>query len=291
MSKFTHLAFVCFLAFFSAAFAQEPTSGQTERASSSNQEKLSAQSDPPELEAYLKFRRWINAQPEGNTPRGEMLEAYRAHLADQGLTSTEIETELEALRRGGKRQEVELWNQVLTAEQPRFNTAPNSFLVRMTEGVEPGTALDVGMGQGRNAIFLAQEGWKVTGFDPAEEAVALAQELADKAGVEIATVIQGSEEFAWDADRWDLIVLSYVMVRPHIGQIKQALRSGGMVVLEAFHQDATQNQSIGRGVVYESNELLDLFSDFRIIQYEDTVATADFGRRETRVVRLCAMKP
>ena len=38
-----------------------------------------------------------------------------------------------------------MWNRVLTSEEPRFNTAPNAFLVRMVEGREPGRALDVGM--------------------------------------------------------------------------------------------------------------------------------------------------
>ena len=43
-------------------------------------------------------------------------------------------------------------------------------------------------------------------------------------------------------------------------------------------------------MVWETNELLDRFSDFRILQYEDTLSTADFDRGETRVVRLLAMK-
>lgn len=70
----------------------------------------------------------------------------------------------------------------------------------------------------------------------------------------------------------------------------RALRPGGLVVLEAFNKDATKNAFIGRGVVYETVELLDIFSDLRILHYEDTDAAADFGRRETRVVRICVMK-
>ena len=48
--------------------------------------------------------------------------------------------------------------------------------------------------------------------------------------------------------------------------------------------------SIGPGVVYDNNELLELFSDLRITRYEDEMAVADFGQENVRVVRLAAMK-
>lgn len=184
--------------------------------------------------------------------------------------------------------EVERWNSVLTDPSPRFNTAPNEFLVAMTRGLKPGVALDVGMGQGRNAIFLAQRGWAVTGFDPADKAVALARRLAEKAGVKITATVQGAEDFDWGKGRFDLIVLSYVSVRGFVERIGAALKPGGIVVLEAFHSEGPLRA--GGGVVWDTNELLTAFRDFRILRYEDTVGKADFGMRETRLVRLCAQR-
>ena len=245
--------------------------------------------EPSAEDAYVEFRRWFNAQPD-DVRAGDVPVAYRAHLLEQGLESDEIDKLLQVLKDGRKTQEVEMWNRVLTSETPRFNTDPNAYLVRMVEGRQPGRALDVGMGQGRNAIWLAAQGWDVTGFDPADKAVALAQELADEAGVEIKTEIVGSEEFEWGSEQWDLVVLSYVSSREWVETIHGALRPGGLVMLEAFHDDATKNSSIGRGVVFDTNELLERFSDFRILDYEDTTAAADFGKGETRVVRLLAMK-
>jgi SAM-dependent methyltransferase len=242
-----------------------------------------------EQRVYLEFRRWINSQAE-EVRGGNPLAAYRKHLAGEGLQQAEIAERVAMLESGQSNQEVELWNRVLTAEEPRFNTEPNEFLVRTIRDHKPGRALDVGMGQGRNAIWLAQQGWDVTGFDPADKAVGLARELAGKAGVEIHTETVGSEQFDWGEERWDLIVMSYVSAREWIDTVGKALRPGGWVVLEAFHDDATRNSSIGRGVVYETNELLELFVDFRILHYEDTLATADFGKGETRVVRLLAQK-
>jgi hypothetical protein len=64
-----------------------------------------------------------------------------------------------------------------------------------------------------------------------------------------------------------------------------------MVILEAFHRDATKNASIGGSVVFDTNELLTLFPGFRVIRYEDVEAPADFGGGMERVVRLAAIKP
>ena len=66
---------------------------------------------------------------------------------------------------------------------------------------------------------------------------------------------------------------------------------GGMVIVEGFHRDATKTQPIGGSVVFDSDELPKIFTGFRVVRYEEPMATSDFGRRETRVVRLAAVKP
>ena len=66
------------------------------------------------------------------------------------------------------------------AEQAILSHAPNAFLVKFAKTLKPGRALDVGMGQGRNTIYLAQQGWQVTGFDLSDAGVKLARERATK---------------------------------------------------------------------------------------------------------------
>ena len=61
-----------------------------------------------------------------------------------------------------------------------YNPAPNAFLVEVARDLKPGRALDVGMGQGRNAIYLAQQGWNVTGVDISDEGIRQAKEQARK---------------------------------------------------------------------------------------------------------------
>jgi SAM-dependent methyltransferase len=180
---------------------------------------------------------------------------------------------------------------MLTAEKPTFNVKPNQFLVEVAKGRKPGTALDIGMGQGRNAIWLAQQGWEVTGFDPAEKAVALAQETAGKLGVRLHTEIKGYEDFDFGDSRWDMIVASYVGAREFTAQVQRALKPGGVVVVEAFHRDATKGRSIGRGVVFDSGEIPTLFSQLRSVRYEEPMDTADFGLQRVRVVRYCGERP
>jgi 2-polyprenyl-3-methyl-5-hydroxy-6-metoxy-1,4-benzoquinol methylase len=61
-----------------------------------------------------------------------------------------------------------------------FSTAPNAFLVRMLTGRKPGRALGIGIGQGRNALWLAEQGWDVTGIDVSDEGVAQARDEAKR---------------------------------------------------------------------------------------------------------------
>ena len=70
--------------------------------------------------------------------------------------------------KGGLEADRDEWNAVYR-EGKEFNPAPNKFLVEMVKGRKPGLALDVAMGQGRNALYLASQGWRVTGIDISDE--------------------------------------------------------------------------------------------------------------------------
>jgi len=246
-----------------------------------------------EQRVYEAFRAWIAAQPPDVRQADDdaVYRRYAALLQTQGKSAKEASSTIEVLRRLGDRAEIERWNRILTAPNPRFNTAPNTFLVDMIKGLRPGRALDVGMGQGRNTIFLAQQGWEVVGFDPADRAVAAAQEQAARLGVTITTRVARAEDFDWGTAQWDLIVLSYVGGREFVANVVRSLRPGGMLLVEGFHRDATKTGPIGGAVVFDTNELLKLYNALRVIRYEDTNGVADFGLEPLRLVRLFAQKP
>jgi SAM-dependent methyltransferase len=246
-----------------------------------------------EVRIYEAFRAWITKQPPDVQQAADdvVFQRYGKELQSQGKSGGEVASTIESLKAMGDRAEIERWNRILTSAKPMFNTAPNRFLVEMTKGRKPGRALDVGMGQGRNTIYLAQQGWESVGVDPAAKAVAAAQEQARKLRVTITTHVARAEEFDWGTSRWDLILLSYVGAREYVADVQRALRPGGMVVLEGFHRDATRTRPIGGAVVFDTNELLRLFPDLRVVRYEDTNGVADFGLEDTRVVRLAAVRP
>jgi 2-polyprenyl-3-methyl-5-hydroxy-6-metoxy-1,4-benzoquinol methylase len=246
-----------------------------------------------EQRIYEDFRAWITVQPAEvhQLDDDAVFRRYAAFLQTKGKSPADATSAIEQLRKIGDRAEVERWNRILTSPTAAFNKAPNAFLAEMVKGMRPGRALDVGMGQGRNTIFLAQQGWDAVGFDPADRAVAAAQQQAAQLGVKITARVARAEDFDWGTAQWDLIVLSYVGGRELVSNVVQSLRPGGMVLIEGFHRDATKTQPIGGAVVFDTNELLTLYSALRVVRYEDTEGVADFGLQKVRVVRLSAQKP
>jgi len=254
---------------------------------------------PAEQQAFERFRLWIAAQPVAvRGPSGisdqvrdpKLLERYRGYLKDSGYGEAESAAQVEIVRQQGGRLEAEHWNRYLTAERPAFNTKPNGFLVEMVKGRNPGTALDVAMGQGRNAVWLAQQGWDVTGFDIADEAVSVARANAARLGVKIHAEIKRIEDFEYGESRWDLIVLSYAGCGQLAEKIQRALKPGGILVEEAFHVDATKDHRIG-GSICSTGELPHLLQSLRTVHYEEPIATPDFAQEPMRVVRFCGEKP
>ena len=216
---------------------------------------------------------------------------YQAYLKGLGFKDGDTDAQIRLIRNQASSAEVERWNRILTAENPTFNVKPNEFLAEMAKGLTPGTALDVGMGQGRNTIWLAQQGWDVTGFDPAEKAVDLARQTAQKLGVRFKSEIMGLEDFEFGESRGDMIVFSYVRGREKTDVFQRALKPGGVLVIEAFHRDAAKLRSIGASVVFDTGELPTLYPQLRVVRYEEPMGIGDFGRQKVRLVRYCGQRP
>jgi len=234
-----------------------------------------------EYDFYPSFRSWSRDLPPADRAAPDaVLAKYRDKLTGEGVAAAEIERRLALIRTKRQALENDFWNRFFTAtDNPGFNTEPNAFLVSIAEQRKPGKALDVGMGEGRNSLYLAKAGWDVTGVDPADKAVALAQQRARKLGLTLHTVIALDTEFDFGRDQWDLILYSWVPPTQTADRVVQGLKRGGVVVVES-----------GR-TWYPQNGLLEMFRPLRVLHYSDERAPSDFfQRRDMNVVRLCAEK-
>lgn len=94
-----------------------------------------------------------------------------------------------------------------------WSAGPNRFVEEELAGLEPGTALDVASGEGRNAVWLASRGWQVTGVDFSPVALERARRMAAEASVPVEWV--EADILDWDPGRtYDLVLVAYVHLPP-----------------------------------------------------------------------------
>jgi SAM-dependent methyltransferase len=176
------------------------------------------------------------------------------------------------------------WNDIYKNDVG-FNKQPNKLLVDTVAGVTPGTALDLTMGQGRNALFLASQGWKVTGVDIANEGLAIARTEAEKRKLSIEMIEANIDTWDFGTNRWDLVTMIYAGER-WFEKIKPSLKPGGLFVLEYFAYDPGNGQDDG----IKPGTLAKAFADFEILQDIQVDGTPDWAMSHAKLQRFVARK-
>lgn len=110
--------------------------------------------------------------------------------------------------------EREDWDLKYAARDPLWPAEPNQFAVRELGDMAPGRALDVAAGQGRNAVWLAERGWKVTAVDFSEAGLAAARRLASDRGTEVQWVHADLREYVPQRGGFELVLIAYLHL-PH----------------------------------------------------------------------------
>jgi 2-polyprenyl-3-methyl-5-hydroxy-6-metoxy-1,4-benzoquinol methylase len=244
---------------------------------------------------WKDFVAWLDTLPPV-TQVVSVIELYARELSRQGLTQEDAKLTIDRLLML-MRDRADAWrpmfNRIYTTSGTTFRTEPTPLLVSAVAGRTPGRALDVGMGQGRNAVFLAMKGWSVTGIDLAEEGLSAARAHATRAGTSVQAVLADAAEFDYGRDAWDLIVITYgpgfVADPPFAERLKTALRPGGLLVMESFASD--RSATTRRPVDLDPTDLLRLFQSYRIVRFEDVDDVSEWDPHVTRLVRLIAQKP
>ena len=150
---------------------------------------------------------------------------------------------------------------------------PSGFLVENIGLLPRGLALDVAMGNGRNAIYLAQHGFTVQGVDRSVEAVRTAGAAARAAGVKVAARVADLEgDYRLKKDAYDVIICFNYLQRSLVPSLKAGLRRGGMVVYETFIIDQAQfGHPRNPDHLLKHNELLDMFRELRCLRYREGI--------------------
>lgn len=104
----------------------------------------------------------------------------------------------------------QFWDERYEGQELIWTAQPNRFLVSEVDAVPPGRALDVGTGEGRNAVWLATRGWRVTGVDFSAAGLGKARRLADASGVEVEWVLADLVEYEPPAGAFDLVAVLYL---------------------------------------------------------------------------------
>jgi SAM-dependent methyltransferase len=246
-------------------------------------------------EVWARFLHWLPSAPPKDSPKA-LLDDYANIVKAAGVPPEEAERQRTVIMRLMKTRDDGwriIFNNIYSSDRPGFSTQPNATLLSAITGRSPGRALDAGMGQGRNSVFLALKGWEVTGFDVSDAGLAVARKNAAKAGVKIATVRKSERDFDYGVSQWDLILFSYVPFpienQAYVDRLYSALRPGGLIVVESFASDA--NSPGRRPVDFDPVALRRVFPQFQIIKLEDTVDTPDWLNEKARLVRMVAQKP
>jgi 2-polyprenyl-3-methyl-5-hydroxy-6-metoxy-1,4-benzoquinol methylase len=115
------------------------------------------------------------------------------------------------------------WNARYAASELLWTAEPNRRFASEVEDLEPGRALDVACGEGRNAVWLAERGWRTTGVDFSDVALAKAERLAASRGVEVDWVHADVLEHEPERGAYDLVAVLYLQL-PH-EQLAEVLRT------------------------------------------------------------------
>jgi 2-polyprenyl-3-methyl-5-hydroxy-6-metoxy-1,4-benzoquinol methylase len=159
------------------------------------------------------------------------------------------------------------------ADEHGENFSPAQFLVDNIKLLPRGKVLDIAMGSGRNAIYLAEKGFEVEGVDISEDAVNSALKTAAANGVAIhAEIVDLEHNYQIKPAFYDVIICFNYLPRTLIARIKAGLKINGMIVYETFTIDQPRfGKPHNPDYLLRYNELLDLFRDFRCLRYSEGI--------------------
>lgn len=142
-----------------------------------------------------------------------------------------------------------------------------------------GRALDIATGTGRNALFLAERGYRVDALDRSREGLKIARRNADERGVDVNWVRADATEFDYPESTYDAITISFYRTLDRLADVKAALAPGGVLFYQ-HHLRSSDEVDVGPSTDryrFASNELLRACLDLTVLYYEESTERTDRG--------------
>lgn len=185
--------------------------------------------------------------------------------------------------------ELNRWNERYATPDYHFGTAPNEFLESQRHLLKPGIkALAVADGEGRNGVWLAEQGLDVHTFDLSPNGIAKARALAAARGVTL-RIDQGDiHNWDWPEAAYDVVVAIFIQFSPVpertkvFAGLKQALKPGGLLLLEGYRPEQLKYGTGGPKEVeqlYTRALLEQTFGDFTSLDIREHDSVLREGER------------
>lgn len=197
-----------------------------------------------------------------------------------------------------------MWNQRFAGDEYLFGREPNDYLRSKTPLLPAaGSVLCVADGEGRNSVWLAQQGHKVQAFDISEVGVAKARLLASEAGVSVDCTVADCEQYHWAAQSHDGVVAVFIQfadpeMRARLfANMVRCLKPGGVLILQGYTPRQLDYKTGGPGQrshLYTADLVQKAFKGLRVVELIEYEAELNEGARHagrSALLGLVAIKP
>lgn len=182
------------------------------------------------------------------------------------------------------------WNQRWQRRDYLINIEPRPTLSEWIDVLPLGRVLDIACGDGRNSLYLAQNGFVVDAIDISPVALQLVQRGATDRGTEVNLILADLDNYVVPSDTYDLITCSFYLNRDLIPSIKKGVKPGGFVIYEQHYvpkSDDLDDSNIGFKL--RSGELRDLFQGMDIRYFSE--GSLQESESDASIARLVARRP
>jgi cyclopropane fatty-acyl-phospholipid synthase-like methyltransferase len=173
----------------------------------------------------------------------------------------------------------DVWDERYAGEDYFFGTEPNAFLASQRHLLKPGmSCLAVADGEGRNGVWLAQQGLRVLSVEASAVALAKAKKLAQQRGVAIDFEQADLTHWQWGKNRFDIVVAIFIQFAPPglreqmFAGIKRCLKPGGLLLLQGYTPRQHEYKTGGPSAVenlYTEALLRKGFGDMEILRLSE----------------------